>query len=229
MEHNDGGSAYGLGQQIIDDARKHGIDLLFNLEHKWGAFLGRYIFEGCKKSLKRPMQLLGLFEAAGKKAEEEGRFLTWNTPFVNFPVTQYYVEGQAKKVYVQYGPKIGERLSTAHYENTLQLEVCFLEDTKFSKGKQSQGAAPNIIHSLDATHLIMTVNSVDFAVTTVHDSYGCLACDMPELYTVVRKTFYELYKVNPIHQILNDIQYPAAVDIGSLDIELVLDSPFCFC
>lgn len=93
-----GGSVYGLGQQIIDDARKHGIDMLFYLEHRWGAFLGKCVFEGCKVHLKRPMQLLSIFESAGAAAEERGEFLKWTTPFVNFPVTQYYVEGLPKKV-----------------------------------------------------------------------------------------------------------------------------------
>ena len=224
-----GGSAYGLGQQVIDDARKHGIDLLFYLEHRWGAYLGRYVFEGCKLHLKRPMQLLSIFESAGAAAEKRGEFLKWTTPFVNFPVVQYYVEGLPKKVWVQYGPKIGEILNTDHYENTLQLEVCFIENTVMSKGKQSQGAAPNIIHSLDATHLIMTVNSVNFDVTTVHDSYGALLSDMPELYVAVRAAFYELYKTNPLPKILEDIQCETEVEMGGLDISLVLDSEFCFC
>lgn len=223
-----GGSAYGLGEQIIKDARKHGIDLLFNMEHRWGAFLGRYVFEGCKKSLKRPMRLLSIFEAAGKAAEERGQFLKWTTPVVNFPVVQHYVEGQAKKIWVHYGPKDYKR-NTKHFNSELQLSVCFLEDTVISKGKQSQGAAPNIIHSLDATHLIMTVASVDFEVSTVHDSYGSLLCDMPKLYTAVRQTFYELYKDNPLPAILKEIGYEGEVEEGSLDISLVLESQFCFC
>jgi hypothetical protein len=75
-----GGTSYGLGQQQIDDARKHGIDLLTHMEHKWGAFLGREVYENCRKSLKRPMQLLSVFESAGKKAEEAGKFLSWDMP-----------------------------------------------------------------------------------------------------------------------------------------------------
>ncbi len=64
-----GGTAYGLGQQIIDDAKKHGIELLMYLEHRWGAFLGREVYNDCRNSLNRPMILLEIFESAGKKAE----------------------------------------------------------------------------------------------------------------------------------------------------------------
>lgn len=95
-----GGTAYGLGQQIIDDARKHNIDLLLYMEHRWGAYLGREVFSDCKVSLEKPMQLLKVFEDAGKKAEQAGNFLSWNVPVTNFPVVQNYTEGNVKKIWV---------------------------------------------------------------------------------------------------------------------------------
>ena len=81
-----GGTAYGLGEQQISDAKKHGLDMLFYMEHYWGAFLGREIFDDCRISLRRPMQLLHVFEDAGKRAEMTGNFLSWTVPITNFPV-----------------------------------------------------------------------------------------------------------------------------------------------
>lgn len=225
-----GGTAYGLGQQQIDDARKHGIDLLLHMEHKWGAFLGREIFEDCRISLKRPMQLLSVFEQAGKKAEAENRFLKWIVPITNFPVVQNYTEGKIKKIYVQYGPPVGERKNTGYYSNTLQLAICFIEDVIPSKGKQSQGASPNAIHSLDAAHLAITVYKADYPITTIHDSFGCLLADMPKLFRLIRETFVELYLADPLTSIMKDIDGDLSnVQFGTLDISLVLDSEYCFC
>ena len=171
-----GGTPYGLGQQQIDDARKHGVDALNMMEHRWGSFMGRAVYDDCKESLKRPMQLLAIFEAAGQKAEERGDFLRWTVPFTNFPVVQHYTEGIVKKIWVQYGPPEGERLeSSGYFRNTFQLSICFIEKHKPSKYKQAQGAAPNIIHSLDAAHLMLTVHACDFPVTTIHDSFACLS------------------------------------------------------
>ena len=112
-----GGTAYGLGQQQIDDARKHGIDQLVAMEHKWGSYMGRQVYDDCRVSLKRPMQLLSVFEAAGKKKDdnikvyedlvkecekakpklplpkppaEKDMFLSWTVPITNFPVLQNY-------------------------------------------------------------------------------------------------------------------------------------------
>lgn len=225
-----GGTSYGLGQQQIDDARKHGIDLLLHMEHKWGAFLGREVYEDCRVSLRRPMQLLSVFEKAGKAAEERGEFLSWRVPVTNFPVVQHYTEGRVKKTWVQYGPPQGEKLSTGYYSNTMQLNVCYIEDPIPSKGKQSQGASPNAIHSLDAAHLTMTVARADFPITTIHDSFGCLLADMPKLFKLIRRTFVDLYMTDPLTLLMKDIKGDLTnVEFGNLDISLVLDSEYCFC
>jgi DNA-directed RNA polymerase len=224
-----GGTAYGLGQQQIDDARKHGIEQLFAMEHKWGSYMGREVYEDCRVSLKRPMQLLSVFEAAGKAAETAGQFLSWKVPGTGFPVTQHYTEGTVKKIWVQYGPPVGIRNSTGYYENTFQLAICFLETTQLSKKKQSQGASPNAIHSLDAAHLTIAVNRADFPVTTIHDSFGCLLGDMADLFVIIRESFVELYSHDPLTSIMRDINGDVSkVEMGNLDINLILDSEYAF-
>lgn len=224
-----GGTAYGLGQQVIDDARKHNIDLLMFMEHKWGAYLGRETFNDCRISLEKPMQLLKVFEDAGKQAEKDGRFLSWTVPMTGFPVVQNYTEGDIRKIYIQYGPPKGARISTGYFENTLQIAICFIEEVKPSKGKQSQGASPNIIHSLDAAHLAITVHKADYPITTIHDSFGCLLADMPKLFVLIRETFLELYKADPLTGIMKDIGGSIHnVKFGDLDLSLVLDSEYCF-
>ena len=224
-----GGTAYGLGQQVIDDSKKHGIALLLYMEHKWGSFLGREVLKDCKICLKRPMALLGVFERAGKAAEANSRFLSWTTPCTNFPVVQYYVEGKVKKLWVQYGPPIGEKLNTGYYENTLQIAICFIELPLPSRGKQSTGASPNIIHSFDAAHLTLTVAKADYPVTTIHDSFGCLLSDMSSLYTLIRETFVEVYKDDPLIPLLEDIGGDInELNIGDLDVNEILHSEYCF-
>ena len=224
-----GGTPYGLGQQQIDDSRRHGIDSLLYLEHKWGSFLGRLVYDNCRLSMQRSMKLLSIFEDAGRKAEAEGRFLEWTAPVTGLPVVQAYSEGVVKKIFVAYGPQ-GREVSPGHYSNELQLHICFIEDTVPSKGKQAAGASPNAIHSLDAVHLVMTVCDCDFTVTTVHDSYGSLAADMPVLYQKVRENFVKLYSVNPLEKLLADVGGDASqLSLGDLDISKVPACEFCFC
>ena len=224
-----GGTAYGLGQQQIDDSKKHGITQLMYLEHKWGSYLGREVFEDCKVSLQRPMQLLSVFEQAGRDAEARGEFLSWTVPVTGFPVVQHYTQGIVRKVWVQYGPPKGERRSTGYYENTFQIAISFVEDKIPSKGKQASSASPNAIHSLDAAHLALTVTRCDFSVTTIHDSFGCLLADMPELFGRIRETFVELYAADPLTSLMRDIGGDLTnVQIGTLDIDLIRDSEYSF-
>jgi len=224
-----GAKPYGLGEQVIADSKKHNIDILLYMEHTWGAYLGRELFAVCTKCLERPMRLLSTFEKAGKDAERAGEFLSWNVPITDFPVVQHYIEGEVKKTWVQYGPPEGPRLNTGYFKNTYQLSISYLENPVPSKNKQSQGAAPNIIHSLDAGHLTLTVCRSDEHITTVHDSYGTLLCDMDNLFRNVRECFVELYAQNPLERIFKDIEADiSSVDKGTLDLSLILDSEYCF-
>lgn len=224
-----GGTAYGLGEQQISDAKKHGIDKLLHMENRWGAFMGRLVYEDCRLSLKKPMRLLEVFEAAGRAAEARGEFLSWIVPVTGFPVVQNYTEGIIDQPYIQYGPPKGLKSSSGYYENTYQVRICVLEKQVMSRGKQSQGAAPNVIHSLDAAHLTMTVNACNFPVTTIHDSFGCLLADMDDLFRITREQFVELYKQNPLQDLMTQIQGDIkAIEIGNLDINQVLLSEYCF-
>ena len=61
--------------------------------------------------------------------------------------------------------------------------------------------APNFVHSLDATHLMMVVNRLtEEKVTTsyamIHDSFGVHACDVDELQYVIRDEFTKLYSAD---------------------------------
>jgi DNA-directed RNA polymerase len=218
-----------MSQQCIDDARKHGIPLLMNNEHIWSSYLGRLIYNDCKKSIKRPMQLLSVFEESGRLAESRDEFLKWHTPVTNFPVVQHYMEGTVRTIWVQYGPPQGERISTERYANTYRINLCFVEELKPAKKRQSQGAAPNAIHSLDAAHLMLTIHNCDFTVTTIHDSFGCLLGDMQDLFVIVRESFVELYKNDPLKSLVTQLGGNMEnVEIGNLDINLILESEYAF-
>jgi len=224
-----GASGYGLGEQIIEDSKRYGIKWLFNIEYKFASYLGRLTYETCEYSLRKSIKLLRAFEDCGRFAEELGDFLSWQVPLTGFPVVQHYVEGRVKKTWIQYGPKVGEKLSTNQYPNTYQVMLSYLEDPVASKRKQAQGAAPNIIHSLDAAHLAFTIASADFPITTIHDSFGCLAGDMEELYSHVRETFVYLYKQEPLEVIAEAIELDVStIEIGDYNVEEILKAEYAF-
>jgi len=68
---------------------------------------------------------------------------------------------------------------------------------KIDKNKQVQAIIPNIIHSLDATHLINVINNSFnnnlYSIITIHDCFGTLPNSMDKLNYLVKKEFILLY------------------------------------
>jgi DNA-directed RNA polymerase len=212
-----GATAYGMGNQMIEDAKKSGIPLLTDLEHSWGAYLGRLNYETARNCIKNPMRMLEIFEIAGKRADKQNKYLQWEMPISRFPVIQYYVEGTVKKTNIRYRGR------------TLQLNLCYTEDLSFAKGRQSCGVAPNVVHSFDALHVCLVTNYAPFEVTTVHDSFGSLLGDMDALYKLVRKTFVEIYETTDMNEFMqqigvNDLEVPK----GTLDLNSIHKSEYAF-
>ena len=111
---------------------------------------------------------------------------------------------------------------------------------KSCKRRNKQGCAPNVIHSLDAAHLDLTVNAMidkypDMSFGMVHDSFGCHAARMPEMLTAVKETFVKMYQENNIiQQIYDDCCFlfgdvtPPPPELGDFDITKVLESDYFF-
>jgi hypothetical protein len=52
---------------------------------------------------------------------------------------------------------------------------------------------------------------------------------MADLFIIIRETFVELYSSDPLNSLMRDIEGDLSnVEIGSLDLSLVLDSEYCF-
>jgi len=168
-----------------------------------------------------------LSHAASTKAsivEDLAGALSWVTP-TGLPVVQEYYEydTQRFKVFVEgRSVKFTQRIGPA----------------QIKKSKQRQGAAPNFVHSLDASHLMLTVNECAKqgigSYAMIHDSFGTHAADTPAMFEILRFKFAEMYDSNVLLELYEDM--PAEVrDVlppppaqGDLDLEEVKESEFFF-
>jgi DNA-directed RNA polymerase len=211
-----GGTAYGMGQQVIEDTRDLS-EYLRDKEHLWGAMLGTLVYKTCYEELKGPARLLSMFQELAGRSNTENIHLQWFSPVTNFPVVQAYLKPITKRTELKYG------------EDLLKVNIQVWEEAVINESKQRTGAAPNIVHSLDAVHLTMVVHDAPYKVTVVHDSFGCNAGNMGQMFKHVRLKFVELYKQEPLELILAQLNsLDLSPEKGTLDVNSVMGSDFAF-
>jgi DNA-directed RNA polymerase len=118
----------------------------------------------------------------------------------------------------------------------VQLFIAAATD-QIDKYKQSNGVAPNFVHSMDACHLMSTVllGSDIESWAMIHDSYGTHACDIDRLHVVLREAFVNMYQEHDVLQnFLNEQEavcsstFPERPADGTLDLSGVMQSEYFF-
>ena len=108
-------------------------------------------------------------------------YLQWITP-VGFPVYQYYRKTPSKLITTQLLGGISLTITNGDFAGVPKVS------------SQRNSIAPNFIHSVDSTHMVMTILEVDLpAYAMIHDDYGTHAGNVHLLNKATRKAFYNLY------------------------------------
>lgn len=153
---------------------------------------------------------------------ERGHVMSWISP-LGLPVMQPYRKTAAHQV-----------------KTTMQTMTLVVEDEALPVSGQKQQSAfpPNFVHSLDATHMLMTalkMKHMDLAFASVHDSYWTHACDIPFMSVVLRECFVELYHQSILENLRDslvrrypEIVFPPVPAGGTLDLEKVKESIYFF-
>lgn len=114
---------------------------------------------------------------------------------------------------------------------------------ELNKKKMSSSFAPNFVHSMDASHLMLTVNkALDLGIENfalVHDSYAVPFGQCDAFHRVIRETFVDIYEHNVLVNLREQqIQqfpdlagaYPSVTDVerGDYDIHEVKEARYFF-
>jgi DNA-directed RNA polymerase, mitochondrial len=87
-------------------------------------------------------------------------------------------------------------------------------DAVAQPAKQSSAFPPNYVHSLDATHMMMTATECHargLAFAGVHDSFWTHAADVDICRDVIREQFVELYKAPLLERLKVHLEESAAI------------------
>ena len=151
-----------------------------------------------------------------------GHVMSWVTP-MGLPVMQPY-----------------RQMASHTVRTTMQSITLSIEDEALpvNSSKQRSAFPPNYVHSLDATHMLMTclrMKDQNLTYASVHDSYWTHPCDIPVMSKLIRECFVELYG-GPVLEDLRDslvmrypeIDFPPVPETGTLELNEVLDSKYFF-
>ena len=224
-----GATLWGMRAQVYEEIKKQedkGISFNFG-EDVWpyANYLAPLIYEAIGNVVQSARDTMAWLQQIAKIANSCNKSLYWYTP-TGFLVKQKY----SKKARTYVHTHLNGRLLK------LSLET---ETKEINKQKQINSVSPNLVHSLDASHLMMTVNrcadeGID-SIVCVHDSFGTHAGDMDNLSLVLREKFLDIYKGGRLLYDYRDevskylgVELPEPPMINTLDISKVTESEFFF-
>lgn len=222
----------GIRQQILDEIRKRqeGDYLPGTPDWEASAFLAPMVEEAIRAVVDRAAEAMDWLKGMSKTITANEVPTGWTTP-MGFKVLQPYLKSK------------GKRIKVLFQGQPLFLTLTF-EGDKIDRAKQASAVAPNFVHALDATHLMMTVNrmkeeGVTDSYAVIHDSFGVHACDVDELHYALRDEFVRLYSQ---HEVLVEFYQesllrlpgdqwsdaPTPPEAGDYDLTEVRDADFFF-
>ena len=165
-----------------------------------------------------PMAVMTWIESEVAKAIKRGETeVTWCTPS-GFVVTQKLMKKLYERVTLQLMGRVNMRVAT---EDSDEVDL----------NHHKNATAPNLIHSLDASLLHLSVMRFDAPIGLIHDSVLCRATDMGSLSDIVREVYMHLFAEHDYlkswaAQIGAETEPPM---INTLEAESVIESTYFFC
>jgi DNA-directed RNA polymerase len=222
-----GATIYGMREQLHEELTKQldkGIIFITIKDDQdlwvYCKYLAKIIYESIGEVVVSSREGMKWLQDCAKVLSRENRPIYWTLP-TGFIVKQKYLKSTVKHIKTIINGKLASLFSA------------YGDSDKLDKHKQTNGIAPNFVHSLDACHLMKTVNTsyTDIqSFSVVHDSFGTHACDMELLSENLRLTFIEIYKEDVLQKFADaqTITLPKIPKYGKLNINEVKDAEFFF-
>lgn len=119
--------------------------------------------------------------------------VVWTTP-LRLPVVQPYRKSTKKEV-----------------RTCLQAITYPISDQTdpVNRRKQLQGFPPNFIHSLDASHMLLSAlqcHDVGLDFAAVHDSFWTHACDVDQMNSILREAFIQIHEEDVVGRLASEFR-----------------------
>jgi DNA-directed RNA polymerase, mitochondrial len=141
-----------------------------------------------EKVLPGPTNIMRYIRKLANHCSADDRFLKWIGPS-GFPVSNGYDKPFKTTAYLVEG---------GHSVRYTDADGCFPE---INKSKAANSCAPNFVHSLDAAHLVKTINEASkngVEMLSNHDCYYTLAPNARRLLNIIKLELFFLYQNDPL-------------------------------
>ncbi len=213
----------GMRDQLIDDRWVHGLP---GDDYENAGELRDHMLVAIRSTVSAAATTMAWMQDNATILAKNGDAVEWWAPS-GFKVLQRYRLSEPTSIQTVVGGTV-LRLDVYQEEAWHKLQV----------SKQASSIAPNIIHSFDAAHMMMSISASgpDLAYSVIHDSFGVHACDMPAFLQCIKEQFVEIYSIDWFWMLQEDFScsskfaYPL-VDCpspGAWNPEDVLKSEFFF-
>ncbi len=191
---------------------------------KASLYLAGPVWESISEVVIAAREAMDWLQKASRVLSKNQHPLCWPTP-TGFVVYQASKKYALKQVECQLMGRVNLRLKDE------LPELC--------SRKQANGVAPNFVHSMDSSHLVLTTLHAAAAgighFAMIHDDFGTHAANIPQLHVSIRTAFVRMYTDHNVLQEFKDaleqssgLELPELPAKGTLDINEVMDSEFFF-
>ena len=225
-----GAKQFGFRDQILEDTIvSHIGEGLFTSDNanQYAGYMAKLIWDAVQTTVIKAVQGMEWLQKVARVVTKNGEVIQWTTP-MGFIVQQPYMVYQVHTYQMRF-----LHITKRFYDAEMTGEV--------DRRKQSQAIAPNFIHSMDASHLQLTVNRAaeakisNFAM--IHDSYGTSLAKAGLLFRLIRECFVEMYLTHDVliaferdisPFILDKQKLPPQPTKGAFDIDQIKESLYAF-
>lgn len=244
MTYGYGSSQFGFREQIEVDTLRPAYKAYQKGEGEWhfedngfkpSLYLAKITQQAVERTVVKAAECMAWLKETASVVTAEGLPVRWTTPD-GFPVVQHYREQKLHRVDTMI---FGSRVRIGIREDATDGKGKPL----VSKRKQASGLSPNFVHSLDATHLRMSVLQAAEEgienVALVHDSFGTHAADTGRFFVILREALVRMYTEQDViadfaAQMRGQLppeardNLPTTPTHGTLDRTAVVNSDFAF-
>ena len=223
-----GSKQFGFRDQVLEDTIKphmdEGVWTESNANQSAG-YMAKLIWEAVRTVVVKAVEGMEWLQKVARMICKNENVVQWTTP-MGLLIHQPYLTHQVKTY----------RLRFAQTQKRIYVPYTL---GNIDSRKQANAIAPNFIHSMDASHLQLTIcTATDQGINhfaMIHDSYGTTVADAEQLFKTIRECFVKMYTEHDVLQEfadevshLTEQELPEMPSKGSFDIKEVLNSLYAF-